>query len=139
MTPRLADILRGCAVALSAPLPDEAGPEYAAGRQSIVGLLLTLAAQEAEHGAAAAHFENAAIAALIAEWGPRLGLQVEAAGADGDLTLTGLEAANARLRRSLTALHEAAEAAGERALERRILELYRDMAKARRLEVSLGG
>jgi len=127
MTPTLPDILAGQAAALMQPTPPEAGGEYMAGRVGILVMLASLAAQEAERGPAARAWENEAIAAL-------LGAQAES---EPDLTWRGLDARNAELRLALIARHEAAEQAGDKALQAKILKLYVAMAKARRLE--LGG
>ncbi len=56
---------------------------------------------------------------------------------DTDLSLTALDAANARLRRLLIELHTRVEDAGDTALDRAILALYVRMAEGRRLQ--LGG
>ena len=65
-------------------------------------------------------------------------LRQAASGVDADFTWAGLDAANADLRRVLIALHEAVEAAGDRRQDREILNLYRDMARARRLDLAGG-
>jgi hypothetical protein len=113
------------------PLPPEAGGDYLAGRVGLLAMLAGLAAQEAERGLAARVWENGAIRALLAEAG---GPPVEA---DEGLTWSALDAANARLRRVLIAVHEGAEERGDRTLQAEILELYQQMAAARRLV--LGG
>ncbi|MEO7027313.1 MAG: hypothetical protein ABI056_07140 [Caulobacteraceae bacterium] len=125
MSPSLPDILDGQAIALSTPQPPEAGDDYIAGRLGILGMLAMLAAQEAERGVAAAHWENDAIREIAGE----------PSSADANLGLTALTAENARLRRRLIAVHEAAEARGDRDLDRRILRLYREMARRRRLDL----
>jgi hypothetical protein len=132
MTPALPDILVGQAAALATPLPPEAQGEYLAGRIGLMAMLAGLAAQEADRGPAARVWENQAIAALIAK-----AAGGEAAAGKNDLTWRGLDAENARLRRRLIELHEAAETAGNAALQSEILQLYVDMAAARRL--TLGG
>jgi hypothetical protein len=131
MTPSLPDILTGQAVAVMTPLPPEAGGEYLAGRMGLVAMLAGLAAQEAERGTAARVWENGAIRALQARAG------FPQAGADDDLSWRALDSANAELRRALIRLHEAAEDDGDRELQVEILDLYRQMAHARRL--LLGG
>lgn len=128
MTPTLPDILAGQAAALMQPSPPEAGGEYTAGRMGILVMLASLAAQEAQRGPAARIWENRAIAAL-------LGAEPEH---EPDLTWRGLDARNAELRRALILRHQAAEAAGDKALQRDILALYQAMAKARRLELGVG-
>jgi hypothetical protein len=142
MTPALRDILTGCIVALSAPQPPEAGADYAAGRATIVIGLLSLAGQEAERGAAAVAWENAALRDLFARAAPTydaaLGgkLARQAGEVDADFTLTALASANATLRRSLIELHEAAEARADLTLDRDILDLYRKIAAAHRLDLA---
>ena len=132
MTPTLPDILIGQAVALMTPMPPEAGGEYLAGRMGMLAMLAGLAAQEAERGPAARVWENGAIRALLAKAG------VAPDTADENLAWSALDAANAELRRALIRLHEAAEDRGDRTLQIEILDLYRQMAKARRLELQGG-
>lgn len=127
MTPALPDILIGQAAALATPLPPEAQGEYLAGRVGIMAMLAGLAAQEADRGPAARVWENRAIAELIAR------AEGNAPEAGGDLTWRGLDAENARLRRRLIEVHEAAEVRGDAALQTEILQLYVEMAAARRL------
>lgn len=144
MTPSLPDILIGQCAALAAPLPPEAGGDYAAGRVGLLVMLAALAAQEAERGVAARVWENQALRALFAEAAPaydgdlggRLG--PAAAGADGDLSWSALDGANADLRCLLIALHEAVEERRDVALDREILALYGRMAHERRLELPSG-
>jgi hypothetical protein len=130
MTPALPMILMGQAIAAMTPLPPEAGPEYAGGRAGIMAMLASLAAQEAERATAARAWENGAIRELLARAGA-----ADASPPADDLSWSGLDAENARLRRALIAVHEATEAAGDTDLQRDILALYVAMAKARRLEL----
>jgi hypothetical protein len=132
VTPALPDLLAGQAVALMTPQPPEAGGDYLAGRVGLLAMLAGLAAQEAEHGLAARVWENGAIRALLAKSGAALSKT------DDDLAWSALDAANADLRRALIAAHEAAEARDDRALQAEILELYRQMAAARRLVLAGG-
>jgi hypothetical protein len=132
MTPTLPNILTGQMIALVTPLPPEAGADYLAGRVGIMAMLSSLAAQEAERGAAAAAWENEAIAALLESAG------APAPAVEPDLSLAGLGALNADLRRRLIAAHEAAETAADADLQIRILDLYRQMAAARRLDLAGG-
>jgi len=124
MSPKLPELLVGLAVSLSSPAPPEAGGDYAAGRLGLVATLLLLASQEAERGAAARIWENAAMAELLGQPLPPL-----------DLAWSALDARNAELRRALIALHISAEDQGDRELQTRILGLYEAMAYARRLEL----
>jgi hypothetical protein len=141
MTPALPDVLMGQFIAISAPLPPEAAGDYLAGRMAMIGMLTVLAAQEAERGPAARVWENGALRALFARTADRydeaLGgaLGRAAGGVDADLTWSGLDADNAALRRLLIALHQAAEARGDTALDREILALYVAMAAHRRLDL----
>jgi hypothetical protein len=141
MTPTLPEILRGEAIALSTPQPPEAGEAYMAGRVGMLASLAILASQEAERGPAARIWENGALRALFAKhaaaYDPQLRgrLAAAAASVDADFSWSGLDAANADLRRALIALHEAAEAAGDTPLDREIIALYGEMAHHRRLEL----
>jgi hypothetical protein len=140
VTPNVRDVLQGVAVALATPPSPDVGVAYTAGRMGMVGTLAMLAAAEADRAARDAIAENAAIRALFAEAGPydADGALVAAAGeADADLSVPALDAANARLRRLLVALHEQVEAAGDAAMNRRIVALYVRMAQIRRM--ALGG
>ena len=140
MTPSVTEVMRGCALALAQPPSPDAGPDYFASRVGMISMLANLAAQEAEHAASAAVAENADIRALFAQaaaydgpLGGRLG--AVAHGTDSDFSLTALDAANARLRRLLIALHERVEDAGDAGLDRAILALYIRMADGRRLQI----
>jgi len=142
MTPSVVEVMRGCALALTQPPSPDAGPEFFASRVGMISMLANLAAQEAEHAAAATVAENADIRALFAQaaaYDAALGgrLARAAQGVDTDLTLSALDAANARLRRLLIELHERVEDTGDAALDRTILALYVKMAEGRRLQ--LGG
>jgi hypothetical protein len=142
MTPNVKDILRGCAVALATPPSPDAGPDYAASRFGVVSMLIVAAANEADTAAAAAATENTDMRALFAEaasYDSALGgrLSTAAAGANDDLTVPALDAANADLRRLLIQLHERVEAAEDKATERKIVALYGRMARVRRMV--LGG
>jgi hypothetical protein len=142
MTPSVTEVMRGCAAALTQPASPDAGPEFFASRVGMISMLANLAAQEAEHAAAAAAAENTDIRALFANAGAydgALGGRLAAAAreTDSDLSLTALDAANARLRRLLIELHERVEDGGDAAMDRAILALYVRMAQGRRLQ--LGG
>jgi len=143
MTPNVRDVLQGAVVALARPTPPEAGPEYAASRIGLASMITMLAAQEADLCAGAAIAENAAIRALFAEaasYDAALGGRLLAAAreVDTDLSVPALDAANARLRRLLTELHERAEAARDAATDAKILALYVRMAAGRRLAMPAG-
>ena len=136
MTPSLPDILVGNFLCVAEAPPPESAGEFMAGKVAVVALLSLLAAQEAERGVAARVWENAAIRAILAQAAPAYGEPLATTPAeDKDLTLAGLDASNAVLRRSLIALHEAVEIAGDRPLDHAILRLYGQMAHARRLDM----
>ncbi len=142
MTPSVTEIMRGCAAALTQPPSPDAGPEFFASRVGMISMLANLAAQEAEHAAAAAVAENADIRALFAQASAHdtaLGGRLAAASreTDPDLSLRALDAANAGLRRLLIELHTRVEEVGDTDLARAILALYVRMAQGRRLQ--LGG
>jgi len=125
MSPNLPELLIGLAVSLLRPAPPEAGGDYAAGRVGLMASLLVLASQEAERGAAARIWENAAITELLGD----------TTSTPAHTTWSELDARNADLRRALIALHIAAEDRGDPELQGRILALYEAMAHARRLEL----
>lgn len=133
MTPSLPDILVGNFMCMIDPGPPEQQGEFLAGKVAVVALLSLLAAQEAERGVAARVTENAAIRAILAEAAGDYPLD-DVAGTD-ELTLSALDAANARLRQALIGLHEAVEARGDAARHHAILRLYVQMADLRRLDM----
>lgn len=135
MTPTAQDLLNACIMTLATPpRPEDAGL-FAAARLRLVALTNKLAALEAADAAAIRVRENAALRAILADAGPAHGIKADKLPGDGDYSIAALDAANAALRRLLIRLHEAAEQAGERALDRRILKLYRDMAGWRELHL----
>lgn len=133
MTPALPDILAGNFLCLAVPAPPESQGEFMAGRVGVIALLSLLAAQEAERGAQARVWENAAIAAVLAEAAEAYGAAADVTAAD--LSLSALDRANAALRQSLITLHEAVEAAGDWPRHRAIIALYGQMAEHRRLDL----
>lgn len=137
MTPSLPDILVGNFLCMAEPPPPESAGEFMAGKVGVVALLSLLAAQEAERGLSARVWENAAIRAVLTDAAEAYGDAFAEAGAgvDTDFTLGALDRANAALRRSLIALHEAVETAGDVARDHAILRLYARMADARRLDM----
>jgi hypothetical protein len=140
MTPNVRDVLQGVTVALATPPSPDAGMAYTMGRVGMVGTLAMLAAAEADRAADDAMAENASIRALFAEAGAYDSggeLASSARETDVDRHVPALDAANARLRRLLIALHERVEAAGDAAMNRKIVALYVRMAQIRRM--SLGG
>lgn len=140
MTPNVRDVLQGVVVALASPPSPEVGVAYAASRMGMVSTLAMLAAAEADRAARDAIAENAEMRALFAEAGrydDDGALAAAAAETDTDLSVPALDAANARLRRLLIALHERVEAAGDVDMNRKIVALYVRMAQIRRM--ALGG
>ena len=137
MTPSLPDILVGNFLCIADPPPPESAGEFMAGKVGVVALLSLLAAQEAERGLSARVWENAALRAVLTEAASTYGEAFAEAGegTDTDFTLSALDRANAALRRSLIALHEAVEAAGDTTRDHAILRLYAQMADARRLDM----
>jgi hypothetical protein len=135
MTPTAQDLLNACIMTLAnPPRPEDAGM-FAAARLRLVALTNKLAAMEAADAAAIRVRENAALRAILGEAGPAHGIAAADLAGDGDYSIATLDAANAALRRLLIRLHEAAEQASDRALDRRILKLYRDMAGWRELHL----
>jgi hypothetical protein len=113
---------------------------YAASRMGMVSTLTMLAAAEADRAAGDAIAENGEMRALFAEVGAfddDGALAAVARETDTDLSVPALDAANARLRRLLIGLHERVEAAGDAAMNRKIVALYVRMAQIRRM--ALGG
>jgi hypothetical protein len=135
MTPTAQDLLNACIMTLATPpRPEDAGM-FAAARLRLVALTNKLAAMEAADAAAIRVRENAALRAILAEAGPAHGIATDKLPDDGDYSIATLDATNAALRRLLIRLHEAAEQASDRALDRKILKLYRDMAGWRELHL----
>jgi len=133
MTPSLPDILVGNFMCMIDPPPPEQQGEFMAGKVAVVALLSLLAAQEAERGVAARAAENAAIQALLDEAADDYPTQPIAG--TGDLTISALDAVNAKLRQALIRLHEAVEARGDAARHHEVLRLYVRMADLRRLDM----
>lgn len=137
MTPTVTDLLNGCILTLATPpRPEDAGL-FAGARIRLAAMMNKLVALECADGAAVRVWENAVLRATIAAAGPKHGIpasQLEET-ADGDYSLSALDAANARLRRLLIRLHEAAELAGDTELDREILKLYREIARRRELHL----
>jgi hypothetical protein len=136
MTPTMTDLLNGCILSLATPpRPEDAGP-FAVARFRLAAMINKLVALEYADAAAIRLWENDALRALIAEYGSRYGVQPDDGGpADRDYSLPALDASNARLRLWVIRLHEAVERAGDAALDRKILDLYREMARRRELHL----
>jgi hypothetical protein len=138
MTPTVPELLAGCAAALTKPPRPEDGGVFGTARLLTVATINALVAQECASGAAVRVAENAALRAFLLEAGPVYGRAFEEARrvGDGDLSLAALDQANARLRHLLIELHEAVETAGDHRTDRKILALYRDMARKRELKLA---
>jgi hypothetical protein len=127
MTPTAAEVLMGNFMALVEPPPQESVGDYMASRIAVIGMNSLLASQETEMGAAVRVWENKAISDLLSKAGKPLATATE------DLSITALDALNAKLRLALIAVHGAVEAKGDTALDREILILYQAMADKRML------
>jgi hypothetical protein len=136
MTPTAADLLNGCIRTLAAPpRPEDAGM-FATARLRTVALINMLVAMESPQGTATRVWENAALRSLLSESAGKYPAMSAASGiGNGDFSLEALDAANAKLRRLLIELHEAAELARDVALDRTILTLYREIARRRELHL----
>ena len=138
MTPTAPELLAGCAAALSAvPNAEDAGL-YTATRLRTVATINVLVAQECATGAAVRDLgERRVTVAARRSRGEIRRCSAPSAESidDGDLSLAALDSANARLRRLLIRLHEAVEAAADHKLDRKILALYREMARRRELRL----
>jgi hypothetical protein len=134
MTPTAADLLNGCILALSTPPRPEDLGLFTMARLRTVASINKLVALESAEAAAVRVWENAALRSLLADVAPAYAAATDVAAiGDGDCSIGALDAANAELRRMLIQLHEAAELARDRDLDRRILKLYRDIAQRREL------
>ena len=137
MTPTVTDLLNGCIQTLATPpRPEEAGL-FAGARIRLAAMMNRLIALECADGAAVRVWENTALRALIAATGPKHGVPASELDetSDGDYSLGSLDTANAKLRRLLIRLHEAAELSGDTELDRQILKLYREIARRRELHL----
>ena len=137
MTPTVTDLLNGCIQTLATPpRPEDAGL-FAGARIRLAAMMNRLIALECADGAAVRVWENTALRALIAATGPKHGVPASELDetADGDYSLGSLDTANAKLRRLLIRLHEAAELSDDTELDRQILKLYREIARRRELHL----
>jgi len=136
MTPTMIGLLNGSIRSLTTPPRPEDTGLFSAARHRLAAMINKLVALECADAAAIRLWENAALRALIAQAGSRHGVQADDPGtADEDYSLHALDTTNARLRRQLIRLHETAEQAGDTALDREILSLYREMARRRELDL----
>ena len=137
MTPTAPELLAGCAAALATVPNAEEGGLFTATRLRTVATINVLVAQECAVASAVRVSENAALRSLLVEAAEKYGPAFSEASsvADGDLSLATLDSANARLRRLLIRLHEVVEIASDHELDRKILALYREMARRRELRL----
>jgi hypothetical protein len=137
MTPTAQDLLNAANTALATPTRPEDAGVFAAARARLVALTNHLVELENEDAITVRMRENAALRDVIGEAGPAHGIAARDAHdiGDGDYSLAALDAANAGLRRLLIRLHEAVERSHDVALDRRLLKLYRDMARWRELDL----
>ena len=137
MTPTAPELLLGNFICLMEPPPPESTGDFQQGRIAVTGMIALLCAQEAERGIEARAWENGAIRALLGGAAATYGQHFAKAsrGVDKDLSLAGMDRANAALRRDLITLHIAAEQARDAALDTTIRKLYVKMADARRLDL----
>ena len=138
MTPTVTELLNGCILTLMTPPRPEDTGMFATARIRLAALVNKLVALECADGTAVRVWENAALRALIVQAGPRYDVPLGDAAdtSDGDYSLAVLDAANAKLRRLVIRLHEAAEQADDIALDRQILKLYGEMARRRELHLA---
>ncbi|RYF90470.1 MAG: hypothetical protein EON95_16865 [Caulobacteraceae bacterium] len=132
MTPTVSELLLGNFIALMEPPPPEALGDFMAGKVAVTGMIAMLAAQEAERGAEARLWENAAIRDLLTQGGAAI---PDDAATETDFSIGGLDRVNASLRRALIALHTAVEETGDRTLDHAILRFYVKSADMRRLDM----
>ncbi|MBS0470171.1 MAG: hypothetical protein JSR60_03795 [Proteobacteria bacterium] len=121
----------------------EHGAAFAQGQAGLIGMMMTLSANEYERGADIRATENAEIRALFAELAPgvrdaalKSELDAAAKSRDPSLRISDLNAGNYALRRLLTRLQIYAEEHGAETAQQRIWAVLKALA-ARRL-VSLG-
>lgn len=114
-------------------------PGYGQGSATTTGVLLLMVAQEFNRAAAIRKAENDAMRALFAEVAGRMpaplasALRGAAGEQDADLSVQALDAANAGLKKLLVEVHAAAEVAGDRGLDHRIVRLMQGWAARRQV------
>ncbi|MGD0193118.1 MAG: hypothetical protein ABSD74_20465 [Rhizomicrobium sp.] len=123
-----------------APLLPEGYPQ---GQASLLSFMMVLGAQEFGRAADIRAKENAGMRALFGESAPgvndaglRRRLEAAVSTRDDDLTIAGLNAANAELRRLLIELQIHAEAHGNRDAETSIWEVLKRSAEARLVKLA---
>jgi len=114
-------------------------PGYGQGSATTTGVLLLMVAQEFNRAAAIRKAENDDMRQLFADVAPQVpqqlstALRAAASGEDCDLTVSALDASNTALKRLLIDLHVAAEVAGDRALDHRIVRMMQGWAARRQV------
>jgi hypothetical protein len=115
---------------------------YAIGSTSLLGTMMTFAAQEYERGADIRAAENADMRALFHDAAPRIAdgklkaeVSTAAATQDRSLKISALNAENTELRRVLIRLQAHAEEKGLRDLERRIWDVLKASTERRLLRM----
>lgn len=130
MIPETDTMLNAAAGKLLMEIAPNMAPGYSQGSASTLAMVLILSAQEYGRAAETRAWENDRMRSMLA----RAGLEVGEPAAS--LSIADLNAENAKLTRSLIALHEAVEAhAGpqDEALESEILDFLKESAARRRL------
>lgn len=142
MNPEVGTILGLSAQKIAMGIGDQ-GAAFAAGTAGLLGMMLSLAAQEYDRGTEIRVAENADLRALFGALAPgvddavlKAKLEAAAASQDASLRISALNESNYALRRLLTEAQVHAEAHGAKDAERRIWAVLKTLA-ARRL-VTLG-
>ncbi|MBW8812105.1 MAG: hypothetical protein JF588_01655 [Caulobacterales bacterium] len=125
MNPKVPPVLYELAGLLMKNAAPDVPPPERASDLSLSALLLVVAAEMWDRGAAVLVEENRALRALLGE-----------AGEDGDLRISALTVENERLRAGLIAAHAAAEAAGDTAREAAIWAELVASTERRRLSMA---
>jgi hypothetical protein len=114
-------------------------PGYGQGSATTTGVLLLMVAQEFNRAAAIRKAENDDMRQLFADVAAQMpqplstALRTAASGEDRDLTVSVLDASNTALKRLLIDLHVAAEVAGDRVLDHRIVRMMQGWAARRQV------
>lgn len=141
MKPDIPAVLAELAGLVARNAAPDLDPAERAGALSLSAALLGMAAEAWDGAAQRLVEENRALRALLSDAGDRRGLDAALAGAeDGDLRISVLSAANARLRAGLIGLQAAVEAEDSpeaRALESRIWQELRLSTERRRMSSAL--
>lgn len=146
MKPDVPVALQKLAGSLLLEVAPAVGVDYLQRNTGLAAIMLQVVAEEFERAASRRVEENAALRALFrdaapvaADAGLRGRLQEAAAGADGDLRVSALEAANAALRALLIELHahvESLDAPGARRVEDAIWAELRRSTERRALSLA---